>query len=84
VFPDPKHLRRFVADLSAELEAVGFANAAKMLNLVNSTAFTTSSEWLGELGTTVKRIRVDVRVPRELDVKLDRIMVAVRRAWPEM
>jgi len=51
---------------------------------IQGAAFTTGSEWLGALGTAIKGIRNECRLPPALDTKLDQIMTEVRRVWPRL
>jgi hypothetical protein len=81
-FTSPDELNRFVSQLRQELEAAGFREASRRLGRVQGVAFTTGSEWLGELGIAVKGIRGECAVPPELDAKLERVLAAVRRVWP--
>lgn len=78
----PDELSRLVGDVTAELEALGFQDAARRFVAIQSAAYTTGSEWRGELGTAVKEIRNQWRIPPELDARLERIMTEVRRVWP--
>ena len=82
VFESPDDLNRLIGDITAELEALGLQAAARRFAGIQGAAFTTGSEWLGELGVAVKEIRNECRMPPALDAKLERIMTEVRRAWP--
>jgi hypothetical protein len=84
VLETPDDLDRLVGDVTIELEALGLQGAARRLAGIRAAAFTTGSEWLGELGVAVKEIRDEGRIPAALDAKLERIMPAVRRAWPSL
>jgi hypothetical protein len=81
-FASPSDLNQFVTQVRADLEAAGLGEAAKPFARIQSTAFTTGSEWLGELGLAVREIRGKYAVPKELDLKFERIMDEARRAWP--
>jgi hypothetical protein len=83
-FASPESLRRFVAEVAADLEAAGLRGAARHLTEVQGTAFTTGSEWLGGLGTAVRRIRHEHEVPPAVAAKLERILGEVRRVWPSV
>jgi hypothetical protein len=71
-------------EVKAGLEATGLHGAARQLAEIQGAAFTTGSEWLGELGMAVRTIRGECVVPREVDGKLERIMTEVRRVWPAL
>jgi hypothetical protein len=83
-FASPGDLDQFVTQMRADLDAAGLHGAAQGFARIQRTAFTTGSEWLGELGIAVKEIRKAYAVPAELDVKLERIMAEVRRVWPSL
>lgn len=83
-FDSPDDLNRFVSQVRADFEAAGLQAAAGRLARIQSLAFTTGSEWLGELGIAVKEIRIAAVIAPELDAKLERIMAAVRHRWPTM
>ena len=54
------------------------------LELVQSTAFTTGSEWLGELGWAVRKIEEhDVQV-ENLKKDLEAILREVHKVWPNI
>lgn len=80
----PDELYRLLTKLRSELVAGGFHQAAEQLAHLLDPAFTTGSEWLGELGMTVRNIRQQRRLPSHLDQKLPRIMAHVRRTWPAL
>jgi hypothetical protein len=83
-FTDPDDLNRFVSEVRTDLQAAGLDVAAQRIATVQSTAFTTGSEWLGELGVAVNAIRGMHTLPADLDAKLERIKVEVRRVWPSL
>jgi hypothetical protein len=83
-FDSPEDLDRFVSEVRKELDAGGFGSAASRLATVQRTAFTTGSEWLGELGAAVKAIRAERGLPNSLRQKLEAIRVHVRRVWPAL
>lgn len=80
----PEDLDRFVTETRGALGAQGFDEAAAAMAEMQSTGYTTRSEWLGELGATVRRIEAQLRLPSEIQERLDRIMVEVRGAWPTL
>lgn len=83
-FENPEHLDRFVSELRAGLERAGYGEAAARLRAVQRTAFTTGSEWLGELGLAVREIRARHALPAELEAKLAAVGCEARRAWPSL
>ena len=80
----PSDLNRLVSEARADLEAVGLHAAAAQLRAIQESAFTTGSEWLGDLGLAVGRMRREGGIPRSIDAKLESIMAEVRRAWPKL
>lgn len=83
-FKSPEDLDRFITETRDALGQSGFDDAAAALAEVQSTGYTTRSEWLGEVGATVRRIESQFRLPSEIQERLDRIMVEVRTAWPTL
>ena len=81
-FTSSAELRQFVADTEAALLAHGLDEAAAPLQHVQATAFTTSSEWLGELAVAARRVAARGDVPPDVRSRLERIRAAVRRSWP--
>ena len=77
-------LDRFVAETRKAMAELGLAEAAAAIAEVQSTAYTTRSEWLGDLGATVRRIESQFRLPSQLQSRLDQIMTEVHRAWPTL
>jgi hypothetical protein len=83
-FDSPDALNRFINEVRAELETLGFQRAARRLTAVQETTYTTGSEWLGELGAAIKVIRKDDDLPANLVAKLETIRAQVRRVWPAL
>jgi hypothetical protein len=84
-FDGPEDLDRFITQVREALENTGRHSEAQRLARVQNMAFTTSSEWLGELGLAVLDVRRQRELPADIDAMLERIMVrAVRRAWPAL
>lgn len=83
-FKSPDDLNRFVTETREAMDRSGLGEAAAAMAEVQSTAYTTNSEWLGELGATVRRIESHFRLPSELQERLDQIMTEVHRAWPTL
>jgi hypothetical protein len=81
-FKSPGELDQFVTVVRRELDESRLPDAARLLATVQETAFTTSSEWLGELGAAVTSDPRGDGDTTKLDDKLEIIMQAVRRAWP--
>lgn len=48
----------------------------------NGVVFTSGSEWLGEIGVAVKKLRSECTPSGALDDRPERIMRDVRRVWP--
>jgi hypothetical protein len=80
-FDSPDDLNRFVSQVRADLEAAGLLAAASRFAAIQGSAFTTGSEWLGELGTAVNEIRREWALAPSLDAELELIMGKVRRVW---
>jgi hypothetical protein len=54
------------------------------LEIVQNTAYTTSSEWLGELGLAVRMLEKQIVHREELRTNLETILKEVHRAWPNI
>lgn len=74
----PAALQQAVTALVASLHQHGLQQAAEPLRDVQCTAFTTSSEWLGELGAAVQRLAAQPALPPEVQRHLDRVQAALR------
>jgi hypothetical protein len=78
----PEELNDLLTQIRSDLLAQGQGEAAAVLGEVQATAFTTGSEWLGELGRAVKEVRRRFQLRGLVESKLDRVMDEVRRVWP--
>ena len=58
--------------------------AAERLRVVATIAYTTGSEWLGDLGLAVRDVQKKHQVAPAIQEKLERVMSAVHVAWPKM
>jgi len=77
----------FVDQVAVRLRTEGFADSADRLNvLLHQTAWTTSSELIGEVGKAiiVIRRRSNSAGSPELARDLERCLAAVRRVWPNL
>ena len=83
-FRSKQELYSFVNDVAGKLRQVGEHSAAKMLSTANTVAYTSSSEWLGEIGLAVMEIRSQCRLDRDLEIDCDDIMSEVQRFWPDI
>ena len=82
------------SDLTGELDAVitrlrecGYvAKAEELRGIVHETAWTSSSEMLGEIGLCLLRIQQSLgRVPpAAVNESLARCLKAVRKTWPDI
>ncbi len=81
---DSADLGRLIDEVRVELDAAGLGDAAGRLATFQQTAFTTGSEYLGELGLAVKEVRRQQGIPPDLDKKLKQILAAVRGVWPTL
>jgi len=83
-FESEEDLDRFVSESREAMVELGLTEAAAAFGEVQATAHTTRSEWLGNLGATVRRIKSGFTLPSELQAQLDRIMAEVHRVWPRL
>ncbi|HEX7157410.1 MAG TPA: hypothetical protein VF214_00240 [Edaphobacter sp.] len=72
-------LRRLISELQAE----GLGSAAQDLQARCFAAYTTSSEWLGEVGAALERFRSANRgrYSSDSDALIDQILREVGRVW---
>ena len=82
-----------VADFSARLKKAmrqariaGLVDAADEVEARMSAAYTTSSEWLGEVGSAIRHFlkREHGRVPPDLQQQLERCLREVHKVWPDL
>ena len=68
----------------SELHSAGLDSAAHELEAHCFAAYTTSSEWLGEVGTALERFRGANRgrYSADLDPLIDQCLREVGRVWP--
>jgi len=83
-FSDPSELRAFVINLADELALAGMPEASERLRVAASTASTTGSEWLGELGLAAREVQREHRPPAKFNNALERVMSTVHVSWPQM
>lgn len=83
-FASPSDVYEFIRALIGSLRSAGFGPAADSLEEIQRTAFTTSSEWLGELGLTIRAIQRDSPVTAQLNADLERVMAVVKGAYPDI
>ena len=81
-FESPDHLRQFVDQLIARLQNLGL-NAEPLIS-IQSSVFTTSSEWLGELGTAIRKVEDQVISDTSIINDCDRVMKEVCKIWPKL
>ena len=78
----PTELRQLIVAVSQRLDAAGLAAAGQLLRERGCAAYTTSSEWLGEVGRTVQEIAAQYRLPKQVVADLEPIIEHVRQVWP--
>jgi len=78
----PSALYAFLNELIIKLQAQKLN--AKPLQDVQTTAFTSSSEWLGELGKAVREVQKQKIKDKTIAADLSKIINAVHAAWPRL
>ncbi len=72
-------------ELIIKLRVHGFGECADEIAMLMSSAWTTSSEFIGELGQAVLRFqRTHLSVSADLQDALDHCMREVRIVWPDI
>lgn len=84
----PDEMREYLDQLCADLAAAGMADASRQLQDVQGQAYTTSTEWRGELRRAARAIRSRQTLPRDLDARVSALLapdyverVARRQTW---
>lgn len=83
-FKSPEELDSFMAKVAERLRGQGQTEAANLLSGVQTVAFSTGSEWLGEVGLIVRRLQREFRLDASVRQDLKRIMRAVNGVWPRL
>jgi hypothetical protein len=83
-FKSPEELDAFIIEVSEKLRTQGQTEAADVLASIRKVAFTTGSEWLGELGLLVRRLHREFDLDASIRRDLKRIMRSVKRVWPRL
>ena len=70
----------------AESRAAGLELPARELEATVFAAYTTSSEWLGEVGVAILQFvsRTRVQIPPECERELYDCLAEVRKVWPHV
>jgi len=84
VFTSPGELNALISQVAEELREQGQTEAADLLAGVQTVAFTTGSEWLGEVGLLVRRLQREFDLDASVRQDLKQIMRAVNRVWPRL
>jgi len=72
-------------ELATKFREHGFSEGADEIAMLMSSAWTTSSEFIGELGQAVLRFqRAHPSISADLRDALDRCMKEVRIVWPDI
>lgn len=80
-FDSPSDFAAFTQSLVQELRARQLGAAADRLERVTSCAYSSRSEWLGDLGLALRDLYA-MAIPDDLRKKLDLVRDEVRIAWP--
>jgi hypothetical protein len=69
-----------------ELRSAGFSAEASELESKISTAYTTSSELLGDIGISIKSILKNIgsKLPNKTKRKLESCSIQVSKVWPDL
>lgn len=71
-------------ELIGKLREAGLSTAADSLSTLRGSAWTTSSELIGELGLAVLRLQRQPGLPADLMQLTQRCMSEVRKVWPHI
>jgi hypothetical protein len=81
-FESPGELDQFAGEVIQKLHRAELHDAAKLLEDWRSTAYTTSSELLGELGLVIRKIHKQYKINKSINVDLSRLLDEVHGVWP--
>jgi hypothetical protein len=81
-FESPDELNQFASEVTQKLHQAELHDAAKVLEDWRSTAYTTSSEWLGELGLAIRKIQKQYKIVKSINMDLKRLLREVHKVWP--
>ena len=80
-FESTAEITSFVKQLVLDLRTAGFDPEA-LEDTIH--AYTTSSEWYGELGIAVRKIQQHERLNPDFQARLNRIIALVNTVWPNL
>jgi hypothetical protein len=80
IFQSPGDVYSFINTVIAKLHEKGFD--ARALEEIQSTAYTTGSEWLVELGLAIKKVQKQKINDHDIKEALNRLMRHIRSIWP--
>jgi hypothetical protein len=83
-FESPEELDQCVVQVIQKLNGAEQHDAAKVLEDWRSTAYTTSSEWLGDLGIAIRKIQKQHKIDKRINTDLRRLLREVHRIWPSI
>lgn len=73
-----------IGELRLALSRLPDSDERRALEETLATAWTTSSEMLGEIGLGIRRIEKAHPVPPEVRAAFERMLVHVHEAWPRL
>ena len=82
----PKDTSSLLREIVAGLRAIGLADDASEFERRCFAAYTTGSEWLGEVGLAIKQLRASTEAETLVPVQplLDQCAVEVSKVWPNL
>jgi hypothetical protein len=83
-FAGPSDLRAFLLNLTDDLARAGLPEPAGRLRVIATIAYTTGTEWLGDIGLVVREVQKKPNLSPAIQDSLELVMSAVHVAWPQM
>ena len=82
----PRDPSRLLHDIVAGLRAIGLAEEASEFERRCFAAYTTGSEWLGEVGLAIRQLRASARAETLAPIQglLDECAIEVSKVWPNL
>ena len=82
MFESPDTLRKYALAVSAQMRSEGLAEQSKILEHRANLPCTSGWEWLGELGLGVEKIISSGSLSKNVEEKLNRILITAKSSTP--
>ena len=83
-YTDPEEISSRLVALIERLQSSGSPDAAAVLQRTRETAYSTGSEWRGELGQAIREVERRFNLGPDSEDDLRWLMARVHEVWPSM